>query len=499
MDHQVKIGPEFFAKIKLDYADWRWALVREFLQNCFDAPQCKTVAVTVARQGSDTVLTVSNDGSPMSEATLKDKLLTLGGSGKNFEGENIGGFGVAKSLLYYTHRSYTIHTGALLVQGCGAQYSIAPFANNPGTTSTIVLIGDEVAKLEEQVKRFAAYAQWRGTLTLNGVTLPCGLHKGSRRKDMGWGVVYTNTSFQNLCIVRLNGQPMFTRYTRFKGCVLIELTGKAKDVLTSNRDGLTGVYASELSDFLTNIAIDKRSALKEQRAEYKRYQGEKQRNAAKQPKASDEGLASVVDLGQIAAQVKDGGAAVAGDQDWLDGPGVAPTEHKPQTANGGIKLVVESREDEPDRTVSVGPEFIIKNTTGKKLAPRYVPGDKFHEGSRHLVRAWTSLLLKLHQLCNKDGEFSVGFVFDEESVAECERTSAYGQGRQAPLQRRVAGSTHSDQFGGARVRSRGLRPGRARRGLRWHLDRRDGCVPGERLRSGGVVLVRRGLGQGHGQ
>ena len=43
---------------------------------------------------------------------------------------------------------------------------------------------------------------------------------------------------------------------------------------------------------------------KEQRAEYKRYQGEKQKNLAKLPKASDEGLAGVgVDLGNLAAQV----------------------------------------------------------------------------------------------------------------------------------------------------------------------------------------------------
>jgi hypothetical protein len=79
---QVKIAPEFFAKIKLDYANWRWALVREFLQNCFDAPGCKQVDVSIVEDAKSTVLTVSNDGAAMDEDTLFNKLLTLGGSGK---------------------------------------------------------------------------------------------------------------------------------------------------------------------------------------------------------------------------------------------------------------------------------------------------------------------------------------------------------------------------------------------------------------------------------
>jgi hypothetical protein len=428
MDQQVKIGPEFFAKIKLDYADWRWALVREFLQNCFDAPGCKTVSVTVECSvgNNHTVLTVANDGAPMTEAVLKDKLLTLGGSGKNFEGENTGGFGVAKSLLYYTHQSYAIRSGQFTVTGRGAQYSVEQGGDTfHGTESTILLAGDEAAALREQVRRFAAYAQWRGTLTLDGQVLSCGLHKGARRKDLGWGVVYTNQSFQNLCVMRLNGQPMFTRHTRYQGCVLIELAGKAKDVLTSNRDGLLARYAVDLQDFLTSLAVDKRSALREQRAEYRRWKGEKARNEARKPKAAEEELAEVVDLGRLAALV---GAlaqqADPNDQSWLGGD--APTEHKPQAGSGGIQLVCVGQEDEPAGTVTLGTEFILKNTTGKKVPSRWTPGEKFCQQGKDLVRCWTALLLRLHQLRNRSGEFSVGFVFDDENEAEAEQTSAYG-------------------------------------------------------------------------
>ena len=138
-EQQVRISPEFFRKIKLDYADWRWALVREFLQNCFDAPGCRSVELSVVTDGATTALTVVNDGRSMDRDTLVNKLLTLGGSGKNFQGENTGGFGVAKSLLYYCHAGYVISTGDMLVRGCGAQDTITAQLPVLGTCSVITM------------------------------------------------------------------------------------------------------------------------------------------------------------------------------------------------------------------------------------------------------------------------------------------------------------------------------------------------------------------------
>lgn len=423
MQGQVRIGREFFDKIKLDYADWRFALIREFCQNSFDAPGCGQVDIDIslAKDGS-TILQVSNDGAPMSREVLVDKLLTLGGSGKNFEGENCGGFGVAKSLLYYCHKSYHIRTGNLLISGSGGSYSVQEDgAHVGGTVSTIVIDGSQVGTLSEQVERFASLAQWQGELILNGKVLATALKKGARRRDLGWAVVYTNQSYANLCVVRLNGQPMFVMSTRFKGCVLVELTGKAKDVLTSNRDGLTGQYASELGELLTAIAVDKKSALREQRAEYRRYAGEKLKNEAKQPRAAALNLAAILAPGDGMV-----GCDVASPEESLQAP-VALPGLLAIASQGGIKLVMASKEDEQDRSITVGPEFILKNATGRKLPVHYVPGEKFSAYCRDLIRAWTRVLLKLHQLRDHAAEFSVGFVFDEESEAEHERSSAYGR------------------------------------------------------------------------
>ncbi len=415
MNGQVKIGREFFSKIALDYADWKYALVREFLQNSFDAPGCDQVTVDILPEGPNTRLVVYNNGAPMDKDTLFNKLLTLGGSGKNFDGENTGGFGVAKSLLYYTHLSYKIETGAFVVEGSGAEYKVSSQTISHSTKSTILLEGDHTNALTECFQKFAHLAQWKGTLTVNGTELPCNLYKGSRRRDLGWGVVYTNKSASNICVVRLNGQPMFTQYTRFNGCVLIELTGKGSDALTSNRDSLKYSYQSALSDLLTALAVDKRSALREQRAEYKRYHGDLQRNEAKKAKAAEQGLAAIGINNELLESIV--GGNVCG--------GICATPPI-ATEGGGIKIVITSKEDEPDRSISIGPQFILKNTTGLKTPTRYVPGDKFSPASRELALAWTAMLLKLHQVHNIDGEFSVGFVFDESSEAECEN-GVYGR------------------------------------------------------------------------
>jgi hypothetical protein len=420
MEGQVKIGKEFFEKIRLDYQDWRWALVREFMQNCMDAPRSSEIKVSVAKVHNGTLLTVSNNGEPMTKDVLLGKLLTLGGSGKNFEG-GVGGFGVAKSLLYYTHESYVIRTGSLRVEGEGAQYTISECKPINGTASEVVVAGNEVENLRKMVRRFAAMAQWKGGLHLDGEKLTCDLKKGARRKDLGWGVVYTNHSFKNLCIVRLNGQPMFTTFARFDGCVLIELSGQSGAVLTSNRDGLKWSYKAELEDLLTSLAVDKKSALKEEKAEYKRWKGEQQKIEAKKPKVGDGGLAAALGISLVEV-VK--GAEVESTKTPAEEAAVA--QPVPETAiGGGIKTIAVSREEET--SVSIGPEFILKNVTGRKVPLAYQPGEKFSEYSRELARAWVSILVRLHSLLNVSGNFSIGFLFDDEVLAEHEQSAAYGK------------------------------------------------------------------------
>src|SRR5262245_20842128 len=103
---QIKIGSEFFAKAKNDYEDWRWALIREFMQNSIDCGSDR-IEISVIETNGSTILSVVNNGDPMTEDILVNKLLCLGGSGKNFQ-DAVGGFGKAKELLYCCHAGYSI-------------------------------------------------------------------------------------------------------------------------------------------------------------------------------------------------------------------------------------------------------------------------------------------------------------------------------------------------------------------------------------------------------
>ena len=400
----IKIGPSYFHKELKEYADWRWAYAREALQNSMDSGATK-IDVTITENGDNTTIVFENDGNPMTETTLVDKLLALGESGKEFVG-TAGGFGKAKILLYMSHQSYIICTGTLEVVGCGGEYTLRrdlPYFH--GTRSVVTLAGNEISQLSNAFRRFANMAQWSGTLTLNGKVLETNFRKGYHRRDFEWAQIYTNQQFQNLLIVRIDGQPMFTRYCSWKGCVLIELTGNSGERLVATRDRLNYVYQNELDKFVDALSVDTKSALRSLEAEYRLYHGSKVRPAKKNTLVHD----IVLQKGQKTAAFLAPVAATA----------AAPASY------GGVHTAVLSRDE--DRTVSIGPEFILKSTTGLVTPGYYMPGDQFSKYSVCLVKAWAHTLKHLYELMELEGEFSVGFILDEESLAEHEQSSEYGK------------------------------------------------------------------------
>lgn len=393
--NQVTIGPEFFAKAFNDYSNWRWAICREFMQNSMDCGSGR-INVTIELKDGDTVLTVENNGQPMSRDILVTKLLALGGSGKNFQNA-VGGFGKAKEVLYYAHKSYQIHTGSHVVNGSGAGYNIEESRYFDGTRSVVVIAGDQIAKLEDSFKTFASYAQWDGKLYLNGQLLETNLKKGSPRRDLGFGMVYTNRSFGRRLIVRINGVPMYHEYIGFDRCVIVELNGSSAEHLTSNRDGLNCSCRYELSSFITELSVDKRSALKNRNlTRYRRYKGEKLRHRL-----------NSLNVRQLVAR---GDEFVAASVDIME-------EEIPTAKN--IHNV--TTENVTYAKTGITEEFIIKNETDLQVPVYYLPDSPdFSDYSRRLVKIWGRLLVELHRLFETEDEFAIGFVFDEQAEAEYE-------------------------------------------------------------------------------
>ncbi len=252
-------------------------------------------------------------------------------------------------------------------------------------------------------------AQWPGKLTVNGVKTACRLHKGRPRKEFDFGKVYTNRAFENVMIVRINGIPMFWEQIEPKRCVVVELTGTSQETLTSNRDGLKSPSNYHLSRFITQLAVDKRSALRSTNPRYTRYKG-----------AKLEYTKATADIRDIVYSETDGELPTLGTA--LDAYST-PVQSLPGTTHS-VSVRVSTNEDVPRTPLSH--EFIVKNTTGLTIPTYYMPGT-FGTHSRKLVRIWGRLMLELHDLFEKEASFAVGFVFDEENEAEHENHSVYGE------------------------------------------------------------------------
>ncbi len=426
--NSISIGPEFFAKAKNDYASFPWALTREFFQNSMDAPGCDLIEVEIITvEGGVTQMTVKNNGAPMTRDILVGKLLSLGGSGKGFNG-TVGGFGKAKEVLYFVHTSYQIQTGDMLVQGSGAGYNLTEGCPEVlyGTRSTIVLDRNLTGSLVEDVKRFASFAQWDGVIVLNGERLECKLKKGSPRREFEWGTVYTNKSIPNRVIVRVNGIPMFSNRTEFDRTVIIELKGASVDVLTSNRDGLLYKFEDEFDTFLTDLITNKSKALKAQNPTYQHFGGAK----FKVSKENPERRASVVNARDLVGDVAPVVAAFAGRSGGVpqEGGGAVFSSGRVGVLERTFSELVECKQkNEPSKTSVVSEFFVIKNETTLKVPDHYQPGaEQFGAYSKKLARMWGRLVIELHRMYELENEFGIGFVFSEDAEAQYEQTNRFG-------------------------------------------------------------------------
>ena len=392
MKASIKIGPSFFAKAKNDYAEWLWAWVRELAQNSIDAPGTTEIRFEFSLDtNGNTIATCFNNGKSMDHETLVNKFLSIGESGKGFQG-TIGGFGKAKELIAFCHQSYCIHTGILMVTGEGAEYELIETHLNNGTTTTVVMYNNQIDSICNAVRKFAAFAQWNGSIVLNGERLECDLRKGSPRRELSCGTVYTNKSFKNTVIVRINGIPMFHNYTSLDRCVIVELKGVSADCLTSNRDGLTSTYRHELSEFLTSLSVDKRSALKNRmQTRYRRVGGDRLSHRAH----------NGVNVQQL----------------------VAAAAHSPVDSGvvGGGQTVLVKGSRASASVSCISEEFIVKNETELAIPNYYLPDSRsFSTYSKKLAKVWGRLMLEMHRLFDKEGDFAIGFVFDDTVEAEWE-------------------------------------------------------------------------------
>ena len=264
---QVQVPHSYFRKAKSEYADWRWAMIREFIQNSYDA-QATIIDFRLTVNDRDAIeLSVDDDGTGMDRDSLENVLLCMGGS-KKPEGA-IGGFGYAKSILFFAHRRYTIRTQGLKVEGAGGEYRLSMASTAISGTQIIVELDDDSDLLDEWRERIVQYAAScfmefatgrPVTIRLDGEELP-------QNNDSAYdfyvqtsvGTVWYNEvpdNYRSEFVVSVSGLPMFTEtfYSRTNQSALvggIELES-GSGVLTANRDG----FNTETGDLFAKVVGD---------------------------------------------------------------------------------------------------------------------------------------------------------------------------------------------------------------------------------------------------
>jgi hypothetical protein len=422
MKSTIKIGPSFFDKSKKDYAEWRWAWIRELAQNSIDCKGTTEIEFSFTLDpNGNTIAVCQNNGEPMDHNTLVNKFLSLGESGKNFQG-TVGGFGKAKELIAFCHESYKIHTGNLLVVGKGADYQLEEITEKcEGTITEVLMQGDQTAALTNALQKFAKHAQWDGKLTFNGERLHTSQHKGTFRKHLPFGRIYTNKSVIGI-VCRMHGIPMFIdQYSTQKG-IIVELSSDSGERLTSNRDMLQYTYRNQLAEFIKLLNLDERKALKTDDPEITHYPGSKcrlkrfgqtQRESAS-PSTPQYAAEAVVSTGPQNAVSDDG-------QTFVRIHGTAALNMVPSlpltTTTYAAPINIPRNE--------LGIDFYLRNETRLQVPEFYKP-EKLSEYAAKLAQIWANVLIVAHELVHKDApsSFSVGFVFSEDVEALYERRNS---------------------------------------------------------------------------
>lgn len=272
---QVQVPHSYFQKAKSEYSDWRWAVIREFIQNSYDAQATNIEFRLMANAAGRIELRVDDDGIGMDEDTLLNVLLCMGGTRK-LDG-SIGGKGWAKAILFFAHHSYSIRTGNLRIDGSGGEYRMTVESASITGTQITVELGDESVLLDawrERIRVYVAscfmeYATGRPvTICLNGQALPQnneGIYSFAVQTPQGT-IWYDETQGnRSAFVVTVAGLPMFveTFYSDTNQSALsggLELDAGSA-VLTANRDGFTSAMREQFAQIVGGL-VQNQSAVR---------------------------------------------------------------------------------------------------------------------------------------------------------------------------------------------------------------------------------------------
>jgi hypothetical protein len=250
----VTCPASYFHKMSMvDYTNWKTALPREFYQNSIDA-RAKNIHVTF----DGGTVSIVDDGTGMSLDVMINKLLVLGESSK--ADGSVGAFGKAKELLYFSWPSWSIRTRDLLVSGSGPNYTIDTLDKSIVGTVSKISVDSDFSRYS-----FTDVAEKMDTKTkiyIDGMLIQSASHRGRLIKSFDFGDLYLNKSVKSLYMsVRVSGIWMYDHYIGSScGQLVLELSKRSIDCMTSNRDDLQWQYRNTLMGFVRELIANEKTA-----------------------------------------------------------------------------------------------------------------------------------------------------------------------------------------------------------------------------------------------
>jgi Histidine kinase-, DNA gyrase B-, and HSP90-like ATPase len=270
----IKIGPAFFKNELRVYRDPILAFFRENVQNSVDAGSSR-IDISLIGNGPITNVIFTDNGCGMTEDQLQNVYFVLGETSKTGP-DSIGGFGKARILCLFSQDSYTIHTNNVLVTGSGADYSISYTDTHHKGVSLNINAYNNGVNFKDKLEYYLSKCQLdhKCDIYINGIKWNIWTRKNRVARTLSFGTVYTNKSKESELLIRVNGTLMYKQYTNASAQVILEIDqNKSRTVLQASRDGLMYPYDTELNAFISEITLDKRSALKEKKSRSVLYKG----------------------------------------------------------------------------------------------------------------------------------------------------------------------------------------------------------------------------------
>jgi hypothetical protein len=225
------------------------AWVREAGQNSLDAG-----ATRIDCTLSPEAIAWRDNGCGMSRKVLVEKFFALGASGKEFE-DTVGGFGIAKTLLCFAHKSYTIRTRGWIVEGRKGEFNMRARGTDVKGTELSVQFEDGGPKLEHVKGWVSATTPAREVeMIVNGSKLEWYSQDYlNKLKTFDFGEVWEGSGHEGKMFIRLHGQLMFEIQAHSKSLV-VELN----DVkyLQSNRDNMLWNEQNKLEKFAKMLMLN---------------------------------------------------------------------------------------------------------------------------------------------------------------------------------------------------------------------------------------------------